>query len=171
MNIYIGSDHAGFELKEFLKVPLSEMGHTVVDCGAYSLDEQDDYPPYIGKVAKAISEAEAVKLSEEISTEKKHKTVGIVIGGSGQGEAIVANKFPHVRAALCYGGAEAENIVRLSREHNNANVLSLGARFLPHDQALELVIEWLNTDFSGDERHVRRLHEIENLNQHQNLYE
>ncbi len=167
MNIFIGSDHAGFELKKFLAGALTEMGHTIIDCGAYSIDPDDDYPIYISKVAKAVSESEAVKVSEDEGGEashygaNNHSAVGIVIGGSGQGEAIIANKFMHVRTALCYGGEQAEEIIKLSREHNNSNILSLGARFMEEDQALELVIKWLNTPFSGDERHIRRLHEID----------
>ncbi len=165
MNIYIASDHAGFELKNFLIESLQEIGHTAVDCGAYIYNEVDDYPVYISKAARAVSEAEALCAAEDAAgnVAVDHDTRAIIIGGSGQGEAITANKLPHVRAALCYGGEKAEEIVRLSREHNNANVLSLGARFLSDDQALELVLLWLNTPFSGDARHVRRLHEIEDI--------
>lgn len=179
MNIFIASDHAGFELKNFLIESLSEMGHMVVDCGAYAYHETDDYPLFIAKAARAVSEAETVKqmhaeaatlLADE--TRSETETRGIVIGGSGTGEMIVANKFPHVRAALCYGGDHAEEIARLSREHNNTNVLSLGARFVANDQALEVVLTWLNTPFSGDERHVRRIHEIDLVehNADKNLY-
>ncbi len=180
MNIFIASDHAGFKLKQFLIGSLSEIGHTVVDCGAYAEHPGDDYPPFIAKAARAVSEAEAVKIQNEDAASyladhrrEENETRGIVIGGSGTGEAIVANKFPHVRAALCYGGEQASEIIRLSREHNNSNVLSLGARFLAEDQSLELVIEWLNTQFSGDPRHVRRIHEIDTLEHDRkiNLYE
>ena len=172
MNIYIASDHAGFELKSFLFESLQEMGHTAVDCGAYIYNESDDYPVYISKAARAVSEAEALSVAEDVAGNVvvPHDTRAIIIGGSGQGEAITANKLPHVRAAVCYGGEQAEEIVRLSREHNNANGLSLGARFLSEDQALELVILWLNTPFSGDERHVRRLHEIDDMS-YNPLYE
>ncbi len=162
MNIYIASDHAGFELKKFLSGVLADMGHTMVDCGADGYNAADDYPPYISRAARAVSEAEALCVANDEAgqAEMLHETRGIVIGGSGQGEAIVANKFKHVRAALCYGGEEADEIVRLSRQHNNSNVLSLGARFLDEDQALELVLLWLSVPFSGDVRHVRRLHEL-----------
>lgn len=185
MNIFIASDHAGFELKEYLREALSEIGHRVIDCGAYALREDDDYPMFIQKVAKAVSEAEQLKAGEEdapsyeavpyevidLQGTPAHEprvsdiaeTRGIVIGGSGQGEAIVANKISHIRASLCYGGQHAEEIVKLSREHNNSNILSLGARFMEADQALELTILWLNTKFSGDARHVRRIHEIEKI--------
>lgn len=180
MNIYIASDHAGFELKSILVEALGDIGHTVIDCGAYAEHNGDDYPPFISKVAKAVSEAESVRIAEEeaptLTADSNRfikQTKGIVIGGSGQGEAIVANKFKHVRAALCYGGSEAEDIVRLSREHNDANVLSLGARFLSHDQALELTLLWLGTEFTGDERHARRINEIDDIenNPNESLYE
>lgn len=198
MNIFIASDHAGFELKEFLIESLSHVGHTVIDCGAYAEHDGDDYPPFIARAARAVSEAEAVRENEEEtstysaephkvadasagdqnhlapqSQSHSNETRAIVIGGSGTGEAIVANKYPHVRCAICYGGDSALEIIKLSREHNNANVLSLGARFLAHDQAIELVLEWLNTPFSGDERHVRRLHEVDLIehNKNETLYE
>jgi ribose 5-phosphate isomerase B len=182
MNIFIGSDHAGYELKEYLRETLSELGHRVIDCGAYTYQEADDYPVFISKVAKAVSEAEELQIIEdsapsyealpivENTASEKSETRGIVIGGSGQGEAIAANKFKHVRAALCYGGVDAEDIVRLSREHNASNVLSLGARFVEQEKALELILLWLNTPFSGDIRHVRRIDEIEKFT-HDTLYE
>lgn len=180
MNIFIASDHAGFELKSILIESLSEIGHTVIDCGSYAYHEGDDYPQFISKAARAVSEAESVRKAEDESflltanqNRDPKETRGIVIGGSGTGEAIVANKYPHVRCAICYGGYSALDIVKLSREHNNSNMLSLGARFLAHDQAIELVLEWLNTPFTGDERHVRRLHEVDIIEQHKNtpLYE
>jgi ribose 5-phosphate isomerase B len=180
MNIFIGSDHAGFELKQLLIESLGDIGHTVIDCGAYAEHDGDDYPIFIAKVARAISEAESIRIAEDdastLVADPSHfikQTRGIVIGGSGQGEAIVANKFKHVRAALCYGGNESSEIVKLSREHNNTNILSLGARFLSHDQALELTLLWLQTEFTGDERHVRRIHEIDSIESDNNepLYE
>lgn len=189
MNIFIASDHAGFELKDFLIESLSHIGHTVIDCGAYAEHDGDDYPPFIARAARAVSEAEVVRIAQDEDAFQliaepykensldnavhKKETRGIVIGGSGTGEAIVANKYPHVRCAICYGGDSAFEIIRLSREHNNSNVLSLGARFLAHDQALELVLEWLSIPFSGDERHVRRIHEIDIIehNKNETLYE
>lgn len=180
MNIFIASDHAGFELKSSLARALAEIGYTVVDCGSYAYAEHDDYPVFISKAARAVSESEAIFESEEDSftliasqDRNKKETRGIVIGGSGTGEAIVANKYPHVRCAICYGGDSASDIVRLSREHNNSNMLSLGARFLSEDEALELVLLWLRTEFTGDSRHVRRLHEVELIEKHKDnsLYE
>ncbi len=148
MKIFIASDHAGFELKRFLVERLSLAGHEVRDMGAKSFEPEDDYPDYISQVAKEIS--------REPGTLK-----GIVIGGSGQGEAICANKFYGVRAALYYGGNM--DIVKLSREHNDTNILSLGARFLSPTEALNAVNIWLNTAFSGDERHKRRLQKLFNI--------
>ena len=145
MKIAIGTDHAGFELKEMLKAFLKEAGHEIVDCGAYQLDAQDDYPDFIVPVASAVSKGEAER--------------GIIIGGSGQGEAMVANRFPRVRAAVFYGGNK--DIVKLFREHNDANIISLGARFIEENEAQEAVKLWLDTDFSSDERHVRRIEKID----------
>ncbi len=158
MKLFIGSDHAGFELKAYLTEHLLKDGHEVIDCGAHELVEGDDYPLYISKVAKDVSEIYSAIASGEVS-EGKADARGIVIGGSGQGEAIVANKFPHIRAALYYGGPD--EIITLSREHNDANILSLGARFLSPHKAYESVKLWLETEFSEDARHERRINEIE----------
>jgi len=154
MLIAIASDHAGFELKQVLVPFLKELGHDVEDFGAHELVPDDDYPDYISKVAEAVSnEPESVK--------------GIVLGGSGQGEAIVANRFKNVRAVVFNGQYEPKderevpNEIEISREHNDANILSLGARFLSDDEAKEAVEKWLNTTFSVDERHVRRIKKIE----------
>ncbi|OHA78968.1 MAG: ribose-5-phosphate isomerase [Candidatus Yonathbacteria bacterium RIFCSPLOWO2_01_FULL_43_27] len=147
MRIYIGTDHAGFELKEKLVVFLRELGHTVEDLGAHTYDDQDDYPDFIRPVAEAIAR----------DTEAR----GIILGGSGQGEAICANRVPHVRAAVYYGGAV--DIAVLSREHNDANILSLGARFIEDEEAREVVRVWLETPFSGAGRHQKRNTKIDNL--------
>lgn len=147
MKIFIGTDHAGFELKQKLVPFLQSLGHEVVDFGADEYKEGDDYPDFIAPVAKAVSADSAVR--------------GIILGGSGQGEAMVANRFPHVRAAVYYGGTL--DIVRLSREHNDANILSLGARFLTEEEAKGVVNLWLNTPFSGEERHVRRIEKLEGV--------
>lgn len=145
MKIYIGTDHAGFELKEKLKVFLGEIGYVVEDMGANTYDEKDDYPDLIRPVAEAIAREKDAR--------------GIIIGGSGQGEAICANRVSGVRAAVYYGGPV--DIVVLSREHNDANILSLGARFIDEEEAQEVVKLWLATPFSGDERHVRRIRKID----------
>jgi len=145
MIIYLGADHAGFFLKEKIKVFLEEEGHDVEDFGAYELDEEDDYNDFVEPVAKNISETPNAK--------------GIVIGASGQGEAILCNRFGGVRAALYYGG-DIE-IVKKSREHNNSNVLSLGARFLSEEDAIKALKVWLETPFSDEERHLRRNNRID----------
>jgi len=144
MKIFLGTDHAGFELKEIVKKFLEMAGHEVHDMGALTYDELDDYPDFI------IPAAEAVGKDTE-------NTRGIVFGGSGQGEAIAANKVKGVRAALYYG--HNLEIVRLSREHNNSNVLSLGARMQTPEEAKEAVQLWLDTKFAGD-RHQRRIDKI-----------
>lgn len=146
--IYIASDHAGYDLKEFLKVKLAEIEYEVIDCGADMLIPVDDYPDYISKAAKAVSESKGAHLA-------------IVIGGSGQGEAIVASRYKYVRTTVYYGGNL--DIPKLGREHNNANVLSLGARFMTHEEAFKAVSIWLDTPFSNDERHVRRINKIDEL--------
>jgi len=148
MKIFISSDHAGFELKRFLVERLSIAGHEVKDLGPKTYDPEDDYPDFISLVAKEIS--------RDPSAGK-----GIVIGGSGQGEAMCANKFYGVRAVVYYGGNM--DIVKLSREHNDANILSLGARFMSPADGLKAVELWLKTPFSGDERHKRRLAKLFNI--------
>jgi ribose 5-phosphate isomerase B len=150
--IHIGVDHAGFELKEELIPFLKSLGYEVVDHGAYEMDEEDDYPDFCIPVAEAVSQ------------DKERLSKGIVIGGSGQGEAIVVNRFPNVRAVVWYGepqgGNGEQSIITLSREHNDANILSIGARFVNVEETKEAVELWLETAFSGDERHVRRINKI-----------
>jgi ribose 5-phosphate isomerase B len=146
--IFLGSDHAGFELKEHIKKYLIESGFNVEDKGAYKLDQQDDYPDFIVPVAKKVAE-------------NPENNKAIIFGASGQGEAIVANKIKGVRAAIYYGSNL--EIVKLSRTHNNANILSLRARFLTKEQAAEAVKLWLKTDFSNEERHIRRIKKIDNI--------
>lgn len=141
MKIHIGTDHAGFELKNKLVEYIKELGHDVVDHGAFAYDENDDYPDFIKLVAEAVS----IDL----------KSKGIILGGSGQGEMMCANKISGIRAGVYYGGDLA--IVRLLREHNNANILSVGARFMTDDEAFTAVKVFLETEFSGDERHIERL--------------
>jgi ribose 5-phosphate isomerase B len=147
MKIYFAADHAGFEMKNELLKFVKELGFETEDCGAYELNQNDDYPEFVKKAAGAVSLAPQAARA-------------IVLGGSGQGEDMVADKFSNVRSAEYYGGNL--EIIKLSREHNDANVLSLGARFLNLDEAKEAVKLWLETPFSGDERHKRRIGEIEN---------
>lgn len=145
MMIYLGTDHAGFELKEKVKAFLQEKGHEVADLGAYQNHDGDDYPDFILPVARAVS--------HDLVQGKESR--GIIFGGSGQGEAMAANRVTGVRAAVFYGGPK-EIIIR-SREHNNANLLSLGAWFVNEKEALDAIALWLETPFSNGERHVRRI--------------
>jgi ribose 5-phosphate isomerase B len=147
MKIYLASDHAGFEMKEKLKDFLKEKGYEVEGLGDFIYDENDDYPDFISKAAEAVARDPDLK--------------GIILGGSGQGEAIAANKVKGIRAVVYYGGQE--EIIKLSREHNDANILSLGARFLSEDEAKKAVELWLKTPFSGEERHKRRIEKIRKL--------
>jgi len=163
MKIYLGSDHAGFELKEKIKVYLEELelGYEVQDFGAMNFVESDDYPDYIKQVAEAVS--------------KDKSSFGIIFGGSGQGEAMCANRTSGVRAAVFYGQEEPKKeidskkvkssdtfeIVKLAREHNDANILSIGARFVTEDEAKFACELFLSTKFSGDERHVRRIKKLD----------
>jgi len=144
--IYLATDHAGFALKEKVKKYLQDLGYGVEDFGAYRLDPDDDYPDFISKAAEAVS--------------KDPQNRAVILGGSGQGEAMVANKFPNVRAVVYYGGMD---VIPLTREHNNANILSLGARFLTEDEAIEAVKLWLETPFTEEERHIRRIEKIKKI--------
>ncbi len=146
MKLYLTSDHAGFALKQTLVRHLQDRGLQVQDLGPASLNETDDYPDIIFPFAKKVAEDRDAR--------------GIVFGGSGQGEAMVANKVRGIRAAVYYGGSL--DIVRLSRQHNDANVLALGARFITEEEAIDAITLWLETDFEGD-RHERRVKKIEAL--------
>ena len=151
--IYIGTDHAGFALKEILVPYVTSLGYEVVDCGASVYEDGDDYPDFISPVAKAVAH----------NPDHIH---GIILGGSGQGEAIVANRYPHVRAIVYYGEPsmfKKASIIQLGREHNDANILSLGARFVSVALAKKAVKKWLETKFSNGERHVRRIKKIEKV--------
>ena len=141
--IVLATDHAGFELKEHVKRFLIEKGYDIKDFGALEYDGLDDYPDFILPAAKYISE---------------HKLIGIIFGGSGQGEAMAANRINGIRAAVFYNGPD--EIVELSRLHNNANILSIGARFV-NNQEVEKVIElWLSTDFE-EGRHEKRINKLD----------
>jgi ribose 5-phosphate isomerase B len=139
MRVFLGSDHAGFELKARLLEHLNDSGHQPVDCGALTFDPQDDYPPPCIVAGKR--------------TVAEPGSLGIVIGGSGNGEQIAANKVRGVRAALVW----SDETARLAREHNDANVMSIGARNHPEADALRFVDIFLATPFSEGERHVRRI--------------
>ena len=142
MRVYLGSDHAGFELKSALAEALAAAGYDVVDCGPPAYHDGDDYPPYVMRAAAA--------------TVANPGSIGIVIGGSGNGEQMASNKIDGVRAALAWSNETA----RLARLHNNANVLNLSARIHPVQEAIGFALVFLQTPFTGADRHVRRLEEI-----------
>lgn len=148
MKILLAADHAGFGLKNFIKDFLVAEGFQIEDMGAAAFDPADNYPEIILPVAMRI-------VSDPDTTR------AIVFGKSGQGEAIICNRLPGVRAAVYYGGNL--EIIRLSREHNNANVLSLGAGFLEEKEAQEAVRLWIATTFNNEERHVKRIEMLDNI--------
>jgi len=142
MRVYVASDHAGFEFKTHLLAALKERGFEVVDVGAFSYDAADDYPPYCFDAASRVVADPG--------------SLGVVIGGSGNGEQIVANKVRGVRAALAWSLETAQ----LARKHNDANVLGIGARQHSAEEATAIVLAFLDTSFSGEQRHARRISEI-----------
>jgi ribose 5-phosphate isomerase B len=139
MRVFVGTDHAGLEFKDHLLAALAEAGYDPVDCGAFAYDAEDDYPTFCFAVGER--------------TVAEPGSLGVVIGGSGNGEQIAANKVPGVRAALVWNDDTAE----LARQHNDANVVSIGARQHSVEEATALVLLFLRTEFSGEERHVRRI--------------
>lgn len=163
MKVYLATDHAGLEIKNKVIEYLKELGHEPEDCGAFEYDKDDDYPDLISKAALKVSE--------------NPESFGIIFGGSGQGEAIVANKFKNVRCALFYSPAlpaqaidingnkssDEFEMLKLTRAHNDSNMLSIGTRFLNEEQILKAVKIFLESPFPGDERHKRRIEKIKNL--------
>lgn len=143
--IFLASDHAGFALKGALATHLQSKGYTVEDMGPHEYIEGDDYPDYCIPIAKKVAQ--------------NKDTFGIVVGMSGQGEAMACNRVRGARAVVYYGG-ESE-VLTLSRQHNNANILSLGAKFFSEEDAAKAVEMWLATPFSGDERHIRRIEKLD----------
>jgi len=164
MKIYLGTDHAGFELKEKIKSFLKKNNYDVEDCGAFEFDKNDDYPDFISKAAKGVSQ-------------DPENSRGIILGGSGQAEMMVANKFKGIRCALFYNAVapiraaditgrmsnDPYEMIRLTREHNDTNMLSLGIRFITDDEAIKVVKLWIEAPFPGDERHIRRINKIKEL--------
>jgi ribose 5-phosphate isomerase B len=142
MRVYLGADHAGFELKQHLVQWLLSAGHEVIDVGAGEYDPDDDYPGYCFDAASRVVADPG--------------SLGVVIGGSGNGEQIAANKVPGVRAALAW----SEETARLARSHNDANVMGIGSRMHGIEEAVAIVTAFVTTPFSGDARHARRIAEI-----------
>ena len=147
--VYLASDHAGFKYRTALNDWLTSEGWKVIDCGPFQYDGKDDYPELIAPAARAVA------------NDPQH-SCAIVIGGSGQGEAMVANRFPGVRATVYYGGPD--DIIILSRGHNDANVLSLGARFVNLNETKRVVWDWLHAPFSDETRHRRRTVALDTVN-------
>ena len=139
MRVHLGSDHAGFDVKQAFARRLAELGHEVVDHGPAQYDAVDDYPPFVLRAAEGVAGDPG--------------SLGVVLGGSGNGEAIAANKVDGVRCALAWSVPTAQ----LGREHNDANVLSVGARMHDEATALQILEAFLDTPYSGDERHTRRI--------------
>ena len=146
MRVHLATDHAGLELKNIIKEFLLNNGHEVKDHGAYEYDALDDYPDFIFPCAKAVS--------------KDQESKGIILGGSGQGEAMAANRIKGCRAAVYYNGPT--EIVKLSREHNNANVLVLGSRLISYKEAIKCFIMFFKSNFEGN-RHQARLDKFNNV--------
>lgn len=142
--IFLAADHAGFEMKEFVRKSLEKNGYKFEDCGTYKYNVEDDYPEFMLKAAK------------KVASNKDSK--GVIFGGSGQGEAIVANKVKGIRAVVY--NCNNLGLIKLSRTHNDSNVLSIGARFIAKGHAAEAVRLWLKTNFSDEERHNRRIRQI-----------
>lgn len=145
--IHLATDHAGLELKNEALVWLTENGYTVIDHGAHHFDALDDFPDFIKLAAEAVC--------------KDPLSRAIIFGGSGQGEAMVANRFPHIRAIVYYGGNE--EIITLSRQHNDANVLSIGARFVTRETLLRVLPRWLTEPVLPDAKYERRNQKIERI--------
>ncbi len=147
MKLYLASDHAGFALKTTLIAYLRGVGHEVENVGPFEFAEHDDYPDF------------CIPCAQKVVADVGSK--GVISGLSGQGEAMAANRVVGARAAVYYGGPE--EILQLSRQHNDANILSLGAGFLSPEDAERVVAEWLSTPFSGEERHVRRIQKLDHV--------
>lgn len=149
MRVHIGTDHAAFELKQYLVEKLRAEGFEVIDHGAENYDAQDDYPEFI------------IPCAEAVVAETEQGSLGIVLGGSGNGEQIAANKVPGCRAALALN----VDLAKLARQHNNANCVALGGRFVSPAEGLEIARTFLTTPFSGQERHQRRIDMLVNYEQ------
>lgn len=139
MRVHIGGDHAAYELHQALRDALAEQGHEVTDHGPFEYDEVDDYPVFVLRAAAAVA--------------ADPDSLGVVLGGSGNGEQMAANKVGGIRAALCYN----VELATLARQHNNAQVMSIGARMQTQEEALAMVEAFVSTEFSGEQRHQRRI--------------
>lgn len=170
MKIYFAGDHAGFELKKDLMEFVKGFGHDVEDLGPFSYDVNDDFPDFVVPLARKVSESTST--TPHFPPQAGGEVRGIVCAASGQAEAMCANRFKGVRAAVYYGpvsktqtdaSGKVFNLLASTRQHNNANILSLGVRFMTEEDAKAAVKLWLETPFSNDERHIRRLKKIDDL--------
>lgn len=162
MKIYFAGDHAGFELKKYLMEFVRGLGHEVEDLGPLELESGDDYPDYVIPLAKKVAEATTLLPSLE-RRGGDEEVRGIVVAGSGQGEIIAMNRIKGARAALLCPGSQMVPLIQASRDHNDSNIFSIGARFCTLEEAKKGITVWLETPFSNDERHVRRLKKIDDL--------
>ncbi|MDO8482605.1 MAG: RpiB/LacA/LacB family sugar-phosphate isomerase [bacterium] len=170
MHIYFAGDHAGFEMKQELMEFVRGLGHDVEDLGPHVYDAGDDFPDYVIPLARKVTKGEMGERGE-----KGEEVRGIIVAASGQGEAMCANRIKGVRAVVYYGPVSMKqtdadgkvfDLLASTRQHNNANVLSLGARFMSAEEAKSAVRVFLETPFSNDERHVRRLKKIDEIDSH-----
>ena len=157
--IYLASDHAGYELKEKVKTYLIEKGYPVFDCGNTNYLEGDDYTDYMHLAAQKLQQDIQKNLETNLETNTKNTSRAIVFGGSAEGEAIVMNRYSGIRCTTYYG--LNLDIVKLGREHNDANAIAFGARFVEDQECLRAVDMFLDTPFSMDPRHIRRITKIE----------
>lgn len=158
MVIHFAADHAGFGLKQKLIDFLREKGYEIKDHGAFVYDEHDDYPDFMHPAAKAVADSWK---EGQLAPSEVERSRGVFIGGSGQGEATVAARYPGVRIAVCDDAERPEEKAKTWREHNDSNVLAIGARFVSEEIAKKVLITWLEAPFLGEERHRRRIQKIE----------
>jgi len=145
--IYISGDHAGFKIKQKIIPWLEKQGYKIIDCGPFKYNKLDDYPDFVIPMAKKVT--------------KDKDSRGIIMAGSGQGEVIAANRIKGIRTVLYYGYVSPQKVLKLSRAHNNSNVLSMGSRFLTEKQVKDAIKIWLAAPFSNATRHKRRLKKLE----------
>ena len=151
MIIYLAADHAGLELKENIKKFLADSGYEIQDFGVFKYEPDDDYPDFIFPAIEALAQ----------DLKKGIDSRAVILGGSGQGEAMIANRFPLVRAVVCDDNKDLDTKVKAWREHNDSNVLSFGSRFIDEKSAKAALKMWLETSFTNEPRHLRRLEKIE----------
>lgn len=166
MKVYFAGDHAGFEMKQKLMEFVRLLGHEIEDMGPFEPKAGDDYPDFVIPLAKRVASEGAPRIARGAPSDPRPlrgEARGIVVAGSGQGEIIAMNRVKSARAALLAPGPQMEPLIKASRDHNDSNILAIGARFCTLDEAKKSITIWLETPFSNDERHIRRLAKIEKL--------